>query len=257
MPARRCGAGAPASRLRRRAPQQHQALARGRRPRARRAAPPPRSRSPRQPSRAASTSGTRGRRPGSRAESPAMIVLGVDPGLASTGYGVVERRGGPAAGARRGRDRDRRRARQERRLASIHAAVEGCSRSTSRRRWRSSSCISGRTCAPPSPSGRPAGSVMLAAGQRGLDCFGYTPQQVKGAVCGNGRAPKEQVARMVAALLGAERAAAPRPRRRRARGRRLPRQPRAAGARRWPRGRGGAVIDSAAGELRCAAPTTS
>ena len=30
----------------------------------------------------------------------------------------------------------------------------------------------------------------------------YTPQQVKGAVCGNGRAAKDQVARMVAALLG-------------------------------------------------------
>ena len=30
----------------------------------------------------------------------------------------------------------------------------------------------------------------------------YTPQQVKGAVCGHGRAGKEQVGRMVARLLG-------------------------------------------------------
>ena len=35
-----------------------------------------------------------------------------------------------------------------------------------------------------------------------MPCASYTPQQVKGAVCGNGRARKDQVARMVAALLG-------------------------------------------------------
>ena len=42
---------------------------------------------------------------------------------------------------------------------------------------------------------------MLAAGERGVACRGYTPQQVKGAVCGSGRADKDQVQRMVAALL--------------------------------------------------------
>ena len=41
----------------------------------------------------------------------------------------------------------------------------------------------------------------IAAGQRGIDCAGYTPQQVKGAVCGTGRAAKDQVGRMVQALL--------------------------------------------------------
>ena len=42
---------------------------------------------------------------------------------------------------------------------------------------------------------------MLAAGQAGIPCSSYTPQQVKGAVCGNGRADKDQVGRMVQALL--------------------------------------------------------
>ena len=50
--------------------------------------------------------------------------------------------------------------------------------------------------------GHARGVVMLAAGQRGLACASYTPQQVKGAVCGNGRADKDQVARMVKTLLG-------------------------------------------------------
>jgi crossover junction endodeoxyribonuclease RuvC len=43
--------------------------------------------------------------------------------------------------------------------------------------------------------------VLLAAGQRGLPSRSYTPQQVKAAVCGNGRAGKDQVGRMVARLL--------------------------------------------------------
>ena len=44
--------------------------------------------------------------------------------------------------------------------------------------------------------------VMLAAGRRAIPCASYTPQQVKGAVCGSGRAAKGQVQQMVGALLG-------------------------------------------------------
>jgi crossover junction endodeoxyribonuclease RuvC len=50
--------------------------------------------------------------------------------------------------------------------------------------------------------GQARGVVLLAAGQRGVPTRSYTPQQVKGAVCGNGRAAKDQVGRMVARLLG-------------------------------------------------------
>ncbi len=49
--------------------------------------------------------------------------------------------------------------------------------------------------------GQARGVVMLAAGQRGIPCSHYTPQQVKSAVCGSGRAAKDQVIRMVQALL--------------------------------------------------------
>ena len=49
--------------------------------------------------------------------------------------------------------------------------------------------------------GQARGVVLLAAGQRGIACVDYTPQQVKGAVCGTGRADKGQVARMVQTLL--------------------------------------------------------
>jgi len=49
--------------------------------------------------------------------------------------------------------------------------------------------------------GHARGAAMLAAGERGVPCYSYTPQRVKSAVCGSGRADKDQVARMVQALL--------------------------------------------------------
>jgi crossover junction endodeoxyribonuclease RuvC len=50
--------------------------------------------------------------------------------------------------------------------------------------------------------GQARGVVLLAAGQRGVPARSYTPQQVKAAVCGSGRADKGQVGRMVTRLLG-------------------------------------------------------
>jgi crossover junction endodeoxyribonuclease RuvC len=52
--------------------------------------------------------------------------------------------------------------------------------------------------------GQARGVVMLAAGQAGIPCHSYTPQAVKQAVCGHGRAEKGQVQRMVGALLSLE-----------------------------------------------------
>ena len=50
--------------------------------------------------------------------------------------------------------------------------------------------------------GQASGVAMLAAAQRGVACFAYTPQAIKMAVCGSGGAGKKQVQRMVGTLLG-------------------------------------------------------
>ena len=57
--------------------------------------------------------------------------------------------------------------------------------------------------------GQASGVAMLAAAERGVPCFDYTPQAIKMAVCGSGGAAKKQVQRMVGTLLGLPRAAAP------------------------------------------------
>src|SRR5262249_89051 len=54
--------------------------------------------------------------------------------------------------------------------------------------------------------GQARGVAMLAAAQRGISCFDYTPQAVKMAVCGSGAAEKRQVQRMGGTLLGLPRA---------------------------------------------------
>ena len=71
--------------------------------------------------------------------------------------------------------------------------------------------------------GQARGVAMLAAAQRGIPCFDYTPQAVKKAVCGSGAAAKGQVQRMVATLLGLPEPPQPGPRGRRLRRRDLPR----------------------------------
>jgi crossover junction endodeoxyribonuclease RuvC len=50
--------------------------------------------------------------------------------------------------------------------------------------------------------GQARGVIMLAAAQRAVPCFDYTPQAVKMAVCGTGAAAKDQVQSMVGTLLG-------------------------------------------------------
>ena len=130
-----------------------------------------------------------------------MIVLGVDPGLASTGYGVVERRRGRLLACDGGVIETSAELPQERRLAAIHAAVEGLLNEHQPDALALEQLYFGQNVKTAFAVGQARGAVMLAAGQRELRCFSYTPQEVKGAVCGNGRAQKEQVARMVAALL--------------------------------------------------------
>src|ERR1700722_1379930 len=66
-----------------------------------------------------------GRRPAPGAESQAVIVLGIDPGLANTGYGVVKRHAGRMVALDGGVIQTAAAAPQERRLADIHAAIEG------------------------------------------------------------------------------------------------------------------------------------
>lgn len=140
-----------------------------------------------------------------------MVVLGIDPGLASTGYGVVARdaRAGRLLAIDGGVVTTPAGLPLERRLTSIAQRVHdllaehGCDAVALEELYFGANAQSAFAV------GHARGAAMLAAGERSVPCASYTPQQVKAAVCGSGRAAKDQVARMVQSLLALPRPPAP------------------------------------------------
>jgi crossover junction endodeoxyribonuclease RuvC len=131
-----------------------------------------------------------------------VIVLGIDPGLANTGYGVVAKREGRLVALDGGTIQTRSDLPLERRLADIHAAVAALLAEHEPDGVALEELYFGQNVRTAFAVGQARGVVMLAAGQHSVSSESYTPQAVKSAVCGSGRAGKEQVARMVQALLG-------------------------------------------------------
>jgi len=138
-----------------------------------------------------------------------MIVLGIDPGTANTGFGVVELRGQKLIALDGGVISTRPESPPQIRLANIHRRVCELLDGHHVTIISLEEIFFGRNAQSAFAVGQARGVVMLAAGQRRLDCISYTPQQIKHSVCGSGRADKDQVARMVQMLLRLD--APPRP----------------------------------------------
>jgi len=130
-----------------------------------------------------------------------VVVLGIDPGTANTGYGVVAHRGGRLVALDGGVVTTRAGVEPGRRLAEIHARVSALLEEHEPEAVAVEEVYFGANVRSAFAVGQARGVVALAAGQRSVPCRAYTPQQVKGAVCGSGRATKEQVQRMVQVLL--------------------------------------------------------
>jgi crossover junction endodeoxyribonuclease RuvC len=130
-----------------------------------------------------------------------VIVLGIDPGVANTGYGIVAQQRGRIVALDGGVVQTRAGADAAARLAIIHDRVGQLMDEYRPDAVALEDVYFGANARSAFAVGQARGVVMLAAGQRGVPCASYTPQQVKGAVCGSGRAAKEQVQRMVQTLL--------------------------------------------------------
>ncbi|HTW13026.1 MAG TPA: crossover junction endodeoxyribonuclease RuvC [Solirubrobacteraceae bacterium] len=138
-----------------------------------------------------------------------MIVLGIDPGIANTGYGVVRSDGSRLEAIQHGVIETAAAAPLEQRLSEVFSDVGDLIQRFSVDAVAVEDLYFGANVVSAMAVGQARGVVLLAAGQRGVPVRAYTPQQVKAAVCGSGRADKQQVGRMVARLLGL--AAVPRP----------------------------------------------
>ena len=131
-----------------------------------------------------------------------VIVLGIDPGVANTGYGVVASYQGRLVALDGGVIETAPGQEAAARLASIHAGVARLIDDYRPDALAVEDLYFGANARSAFAVGQARGVVLLAAGQRRVLTASYTPQQVKGAVCGSGKADKDQVQRMVQALLG-------------------------------------------------------
>ncbi len=130
-----------------------------------------------------------------------VVILGIDPGTANTGYGVVARVGGRLVALDGGVIATSPGTAMPLRLTAIHARIGELLAEHRPDALAVEDLYFGTNAHSAFAVGQARGVVLLAAGQAGLECASYTPQQVKGAVCGTGRAAKDQVQRMVQSVL--------------------------------------------------------
>ena len=132
-----------------------------------------------------------------------MLVVGVDPGTATTGYalvaentdgevrldcyGVIETRAGEPMPAR---------------LLSIHSELSALIRETRPEAMAVEELFFSRNTTTALSVGQARGVVLLAAAQAGLPVYEYKPAEVKQAVVGYGGAGKPQIQEMVRMMLG-------------------------------------------------------
>jgi crossover junction endodeoxyribonuclease RuvC len=130
-----------------------------------------------------------------------VIVLGIDPGTANTGFGVVVTSGQRMAALDGGVIATDGREPLEKRLVRIHARVTDLIREHRPQAVAIEDLFFGTNARSAFSVGQARGAVMLTAALHGIPAYSYTPQAVKQAVCGSGRAEKNQVQRMVQSLL--------------------------------------------------------
>lgn len=141
--------------------------------------------------------------------TPVLVVAGVDPGLARTGYGII--RGRPdawelvASGTietRAGRP-------VHERLLELHGALTAVLGEFRPDLVAVEQLFVNRNLRSATSVGEARGVVLLAAAQAGARVAEYPPHAIKLAVTGQGRGAKEQVAYMVRQLLRVRRPLAP------------------------------------------------
>ena len=131
-----------------------------------------------------------------------MKVLGIDPGTAACGYGIVHESDGRLRALCHGWWRSRSRERVELRLHRIFEGVGELIREHAPDAVALEESYVGADARIALSVGQARGAVLVAASSAGVACVEYAPASVKQAVCGYGRAEKEQVQRMVKAILG-------------------------------------------------------
>ena len=131
-----------------------------------------------------------------------MIILGIDPGTAALGYGVVERIGGRLRAIDHGCLVTSPDLPMPERLLAIHGLLDDLLSLHEPAIVAVERLFFSRNAQTAIAVGQARGVVLLAAAQHGKPVREATPNEVKSAIAGYGAADKEQVQRMVQRVLG-------------------------------------------------------
>ena len=138
-----------------------------------------------------------------------MRVIGIDPGLADCGYGVVELRGRKLETLAFGCWHTQATSPVARRLAELFTKAEALIAKHQPDMVAIEESFVGRDARVALAVGQVRGALLVACAEAGVASVEYPPASVKQAVCGYGRADKQQVQQMAKALLGLERTPTP------------------------------------------------
>jgi crossover junction endodeoxyribonuclease RuvC len=129
-------------------------------------------------------------------------VLGIDPGTAACGYGIVHANGVRLQAVEFGWLQTRAQERPELRLKRIHDAVAALIAQHEPDAAALEESFVGADARIALSVGQARGAVLVAAAEAGIECAEHAPARVKQTVCGYGRADKGQMQRMVKLILG-------------------------------------------------------
>jgi crossover junction endodeoxyribonuclease RuvC len=130
-----------------------------------------------------------------------VIILGIDPGTAALGYGIVESSRGRLREVDHGCLVTSPDTALPERLLAVHALVDELIAVHSPRLLAIERLFFSRNAQTAFAVGQARGVVLLAAAQHAVSVVEATPNEVKSAIAGYGAADKEQVQRMVQLVL--------------------------------------------------------
>lgn len=143
-------------------------------------------------------------------EADEVLVLGIDPGTAITGYGVVARRGvGAVSLVECGVVRTSPGTPLAERIREIYLEVDGLLERHRPFAMSVEAVFQGKNVHSALTLGHARGAILLAGALRGVPIAEYAPREIKKAVVGTGDATKDQVAFMVKQQLRLKEAPSP------------------------------------------------
>jgi crossover junction endodeoxyribonuclease RuvC len=137
------------------------------------------------------------------------IVLGIDPGLAATGYGIIQCDGNRYRHLTHGTIRTSAGEEMGARLLALHDAIDSVLERYRPTEAGVENVYFSKNSTSAIPVAQARGVILFALASRGVPFSEYSPAQLKQAVVGRGKAEKHQIQEMVRMVLNLQEVPSP------------------------------------------------